>query len=80
MLTVTISAEDQYRDQLQLNPGASTSFQSLKQSWPRTVEARDAAGNVLFSRSYTWEELKSLGFHIVITAQPPGPTASATPP
>ncbi len=75
-LTVTVGGEDQF----QLNPGASYSLQDLKQAWPATVEARDAAGNVVFSRSYTWEELESLGFRIVITVQPPGPTASATPP
>ena len=79
-LEVSVSANDQHNDQFQLSPGASKSLQYLKQSWPRTVEAREPSGKVVFNRTYTWDDLKQMDFNIVIAAQSPTPIASATPP
>ncbi len=39
-----------------------------------TFEARDSAGRVIYSETFTWEELKEAGWQIIITEPTPTPS------
>jgi hypothetical protein len=41
---------------------------------PTTFEAKDESGNVIYSATLTWEDLKQRGWKIVITENVPSPT------
>ena len=43
-----------------------------------TFEARESDGHVIYSETFTWEELKEAGWRIVITENMPSPTPTET--
>lgn len=44
-----------------------------------TFEARDSAGRVIYSETFTWEELKEAGWRIVVTEPTSDPSPDASP-
>ena len=59
-----------------LLPGETARVQERENHMPDRVRAFDQAGNLLFDRTYTWEDLEEAGWRVVITDDPP-PTETA---
>ncbi len=51
-----------------LGPNESREYGVRKSFMPDHVRAFDEAGNLVFDRTYTWEDLEAAGWRVVITA------------
>jgi hypothetical protein len=67
-------------------PGGTSGVGTIMSAWPSTITAKDPSGNVVFSRRYTWDEIKNVGWRVVIGCDSTptdtttgAPTATATP-
>ncbi len=67
--TIAVSRDRFY--EFMMEPGETTTYGTLEYSGSRVFEAWDENGNVIFSVTLTWEELRQQNWTIVITASAP---------
>lgn len=65
--TVTVFRDDTLI--VTLEPSEKKKFSTLEFVEPRTFEAKDQSGRVIYSETLTWDELKAQGWRIVIEEQ-----------
>jgi hypothetical protein len=49
-----------------LEPGESRSVATARMSFPREIRVLDTHGTTRYERTLTWEDLRSMGFRIVM--------------